>query len=91
MLIHLEAGNCASGTDQRDINEYIYESPDGRRCTENCVEAAPFNCPQCQVGFSTVSGLFQHAETRPDCSVKLDDDESLKSVLDDLKFRIIEI
>lgn len=89
MLIHLEAGICASGTDKRDISEYVYESPEGYYCTDGS-PFFPFKCPQCSSEFSTVSGLFQHAETRPECAGQMENEESLGGLLDDLRFRIIE-
>lgn len=90
MFIHLEAGSCASGTDKRDIDEYVYESPEGYFCTDGSA-SFPFQCSQCSYKFSTVSGLFQHAETRPECSVQLENEESLGELLNDLRFRIIGV
>lgn len=90
MLIHLEAGICASGTDKRDISEYVYESSDGYYCTDGS-PFFPFKCTQCSSAFSTISGLVQHTEARPECAGQMENEKYLRGLLNDLKFRIIEV
>lgn len=69
VLIHLESGTCASGTNEQSIN-YIARN--------NCLSAEftidnskgggwAYFCPECERQFGKLSGLYQHAEDVPDC------------------------
>jgi hypothetical protein len=77
MILHLEAGTCESGIKVFDLNESAalcyqwkaYLDGDYRDellnredlQSEYSEPVYPFRCPACDVGFTKLSGLFQHA------------------------------
>lgn len=80
MIIHLESGACESGTDIFDLNEsaamcfqwkaYLdarYRDELRNRCnlkSEYIGPVYPFRCPECDTGFTKLSGLFQHVYSK---------------------------
>jgi hypothetical protein len=67
MLIHLESGSCDSGTSVGGLDQIALECYQSRKYLTNLEDEYPYFCPGCQVEFTTLSGLFQHAETVPLC------------------------
>jgi hypothetical protein len=79
MIIHLESGTCASGTDVLDLNEsaamcYQWQKfldEEYRDDMLSCYDLEeeydgivyPFKCPGCDTTFSKLSGLFQHVSS----------------------------
>ncbi|KAK2743456.1 hypothetical protein FQN55_007227 [Onygenales sp. PD_40] len=79
MLIHLEAENCAcdiSKDELYDLAGSYYEANDQYR------DEPWFDCPECDNSLKTLSGLYQHAEMRPDCYYLLDDGNFLDGLRD---------
>lgn len=80
MIIHLESGTCDSEIDVFDLNESAatcyqwkaYLDEDYRnellnRCdleSEYSESVYPFRCPECDIGFTKLSGLFQHVYSK---------------------------
>jgi len=76
MILHLEAGTCTSGIDIFDLNEsaalcYQWKAYLHERYREGLLDrddlqdwyqetVYPFSCPECDTGFTKLSGLFQH-------------------------------
>lgn len=67
MLIHLEAGNCPSGTDKEMIDDLAFQLYQSKKYTNDRDDYYPYHCPGCYTNVRTVSGLFQHAESVPGC------------------------
>ena len=95
MILHLEAGTCPSGIDRIDLNEsaamcyqwaafidreYRSELLD-RESLQGwyCGPVYPFKCPECDVNFSKLSGLFQHVYSKA-CDQRLDQGKIAKLV-----------
>lgn len=86
MILHLESGSCGSGIDIHDLNESAarcdqwkaYLDEDYRdeflnRDHEQSVQGDliyPYRCSQCEVGFTKLSGMFQHTNSQT-CSQSL--------------------
>ena len=80
MIIHLESGTCDSKINYIDLNEsaatcyqwkayldedYRYDLLD--RCDlqwKYSETVYPFRCPECDTGFTKLSGLFQHVYSK---------------------------
>jgi hypothetical protein len=61
MILHLEAGTCESSTDLGIINQLAFECYQAEHYgSEN--RDFDFECPNCEVPFTFISGLLQHAE-----------------------------
>jgi hypothetical protein len=76
MIIHLESGSCPSEIDIFDLNEsaamcfqwkaYLDEDYRDELLNRDDLQSEysgtvyPFRCPECDVGFTKLSGLFQH-------------------------------
>jgi hypothetical protein len=76
MVLHMESGTCPSDIDMIDLNEsaamcYQWEAyidKDFRNellnredlQSEYSGPVYPFRCPECDTGFTKLSGLFQH-------------------------------
>ncbi|RMZ69222.1 zinc finger protein [Pyrenophora seminiperda CCB06] len=76
MILHVEAGTCTTGLNKLDLNrsaamcfqwkawlneEYRDDLLDLRDTEEDyCEPVRPFKCPECDVEFTKLSGLFQH-------------------------------
>jgi len=67
MLIHLESGSCESGISIDDLNQFALECYQNKKYSTNLDDEYPYFCPGCQAEFTSLSGLFQHAETVPLC------------------------
>ncbi|PHH53361.1 Zinc finger protein 132 [Ceratocystis fimbriata CBS 114723] len=68
MVLHLEAGTCASQTDLSEVTELAHEC----RQSQYYVSYRPgfdFECPTCDTPFVYMSGLLQHVE-RDSCTTK---------------------
>lgn len=69
MLFHLESGACNSGTDADMIDEMAYDYyPQNLLYMTSLEDDFPYFCPECDAEFSTLSGMFQHAEAVRSCS-----------------------
>lgn len=70
MLIHLESGNCQSGTDKERIDDLFCEWDQGwkYKLDDDEGEGLIFLCPECDKDFPRLSALYQHAEDVPRCS-----------------------
>ncbi|KAI9928228.1 hypothetical protein ASPWEDRAFT_170774 [Aspergillus wentii DTO 134E9] len=67
MLIHLEFGNCSSGTDKSRIYKLAHQCYQRKKYTTGD-DLHPYKCPGCDSWYSRLSGLYQHAEDVPGCS-----------------------
>lgn len=69
MLIHLESGNCASKVTEEEIDDIARECYQSRKYRLDGLGDRRwlYKCPSCQVGFSKLSSLYQHAEDTPLC------------------------
>ena len=80
MILHLESGTCRSEIDEFDLNEsaamcfqwkaYLdgnhrdkLLNRDDSQC-ECSKRGYPFRCPECDTGFTKLSGLFQHVYSK---------------------------
>ncbi|KAF2253242.1 hypothetical protein BU26DRAFT_477300 [Trematosphaeria pertusa] len=78
MIIHLEAGTCASGIDMLDLNKSAAMCYQSRKWVfkefrnglrEHIAPApaeCPFKCPTCEAGLPKLSSLFMHVAS-PSC------------------------
>ncbi|KAI1086056.1 hypothetical protein F5B19DRAFT_487766 [Rostrohypoxylon terebratum] len=63
MMLHLETGNCESGTDEDYMTRMAF------KCSESgkyiCCDKPDFNfkCPTCDTPFSFISGVLQHIKS----------------------------
>lgn len=80
MIIHLESGACASEIEIIDLNESAAECYQWKAYLdadyrddllnrrnldfEYTKPAYAFRCPKCDTGFTKLSGLFQHVESK---------------------------
>ena len=80
MIIHLESGACDSEIDMIDLNEsaamcfqwkaYLVEEyrDELLSCRDLSIEYSetvyPFKCPECDIVFTRLSGLFQHVYSK---------------------------
>lgn len=76
MILHLESGSCASGIDKSDLETsaaFCYQSryfmdEDSRQAIFDDYDLADdcfhFDCPDCDMEFRKLSGLFQHIESQ---------------------------
>ncbi|UKZ58285.1 hypothetical protein TrVGV298_012153 [Trichoderma virens] len=69
MMLHLEVGNCPSGVDRSDIDDYARQC---RQWPQYIDHDDDYKCPTCGKWFHHMSGLLQHVES--DCC-----DEDLES------------
>jgi hypothetical protein len=95
MILHLEPGTCPSGIDIIDLNQSAamcyqwkaYIDADFRdellnRCdlkSEYSGSVYPYKCPECDTGFSKLSGLFQHVYSQA-CDQRLDEGKIAKLI-----------
>ncbi|KAL2003491.1 hypothetical protein VTN02DRAFT_3700 [Thermoascus thermophilus] len=77
MLIHLESGNCDSGTDCNEINDLAVTCFQHKKYSTDIADYYPYFCPCCSRQFRLLSGLYQHAETTPGCKYLLEQPYSL--------------
>ena len=70
MLIHLESGNCESGATEDELDNMARECYQSRKYINDGHEDGEwlYRCPSCEVEFSKLSALYQHAEDVPPCS-----------------------
>ncbi|PLB48185.1 hypothetical protein P170DRAFT_410888 [Aspergillus steynii IBT 23096] len=70
VLIHLESGSCPSNITEEEIDEIAHECYQNRKYTNEGLEDGGwlYKCPHCEIEFSKLSGLYQHAEDVPSCS-----------------------
>ena len=80
MLIHLESGSCPSGVDLPEINRLAYKCYQNKKYLNGTDVRYPFFCIQCASEFTKLSGLYQHAETRPNCQELLEYPECLRKL-----------
>lgn len=63
MVLHLEAGGCASGTDRSDVYDIAFDCYQSGHYTCDDNPDFDFSCPTCDVPFLFMSALLQHAES----------------------------
>lgn len=63
MVLHLESGNCESGTELHDINTWVFDDFGCRQYTNQWTDYYQFCCPTCSNTFRYISGLMQHIES----------------------------
>jgi uncharacterized C2H2 Zn-finger protein len=73
MLIHLESGSCASDTTEEDIDDIAHDCYQSRKYLDEDLKDGGwlYRCPSCEMNFSKLSALYQHAEDVPPCSSPL--------------------
>lgn len=62
MVLHLEAGTCASGVTVDDVTDIAFDCYQSKRYTSDHPNFN-FKCPTCGTAFSFMSALLQHAES----------------------------
>ncbi|RAK98721.1 uncharacterized protein BO80DRAFT_386745 [Aspergillus ibericus CBS 121593] len=68
MLIHLEAGSCASGVTEGKIDRIAGEFHQNQKYTVFGDGWWLYKCPNCDKEFPKLSALYQHVEDMPMCS-----------------------
>jgi len=67
MMIHLECGNCQSGVDRDDIDNWVFDDTDSYlsywyvRIINEWTDFYRYCCPTCDQNFRYASALLQHA------------------------------
>ncbi|KAF2022484.1 hypothetical protein EK21DRAFT_83284, partial [Setomelanomma holmii] len=64
MILHLESGTCDSEIDIYDLNESAAMCYQWKAYLDGDEPVFPFRCPECEVGFTKLSGLFQHVYSK---------------------------
>ncbi len=74
MMLHLESGNCESGVDCDDIDDWVidYWGFKFGDYTNDWTDYYKFCCPSCDNEFRFVSGLLQHIASQA-CDMDLDE------------------
>ncbi|KAH8686745.1 hypothetical protein BGZ61DRAFT_453566 [Ilyonectria robusta] len=63
MVLHLETGGCASGTNRSDVCDIAFDCYQSGHYTCDDDRDFDFSCPTCDVPFLFMSALLQHAES----------------------------
>ena len=63
MVLHLEADTCDSGWDCEDVREIAFECHLSYAYTNDDDYDYDYKCPNCDMDFTYISGLLQHAES----------------------------
>ncbi|KAK1456214.1 hypothetical protein CTAM01_17223 [Colletotrichum tamarilloi] len=86
MVLHLEAGSCPSGVNSEDVDDIAKECTQSQHYISTDANF-DYCCPQCQVPFTWMSGVLQHAESDA-CDIGLGRHSQLGKFLHFLRRRI---